>query len=136
MKKILIGIIIGFVVIIGGCAALFGAGVSSVDNAIKEVEKQTANADSKVQEMAKNIKWEVKKDAYSTKIVGVFENTSDEKIDYVEFEYKLIDSDGTVIESSFTNETEVSPGEKRKVEILCIENDFEKFEVYAKSSAF
>lgn len=136
MKKILIGIIIGFVVIIGGCAALFGAGVSSVDNAIKEVEKQTANADSKVQEMAKNIKWEVKKDAYSTKIVGVFENTSDEKIDYVEFEYKLIDSDGTVIESSFTNETEVSPGEKRKVEILCIENDFEKFEVNAKSSAF
>lgn len=136
MKKILIGIIIGFVVIIGGCAALFGAGVSSVDNAIKEVEQQTANADSKVQEMAKNIKWEVKKDAYSTKIVGVFENTSDEKIEYVEFEYKLIDSDGTVIESSFTNETEVSPGEKRKVEILCIENDFEKFEVNAKSSAF
>lgn len=136
MKKILIGIIIGFVVIIGGCAALFGAGVSSVDNAIKEVEQQTANADSKIQEMAKNIKWEVKKDAYSTKIVGVFENTSDEKIDYVEFEYKLIDSDGTVIESSFTNETEVSPGEKRKVEILCIENDFEKFEVNAKSSAF
>ena len=136
MKKILIGIIIGFVVIIGGCAALFGAGVSSVDNAIKEVEQQTANADSKVQEMAKNIKWEVKKEAYSTKIVGVFENTSDEKIDYVEFEYKLIDSEGTVIESSFTNETEVSPGEKRKVEILCIENDFEKFEVNAKSSAF
>lgn len=136
MKKILIGIIIGFVVIIGGCAALFGAGVSSVDNAIKEVEQQTANADSKIQEMAKNIKWEVKKEAYSTKIVGVFENTSDEKIDYVEFEYKLIDSEGTVIESSFTNETEVSPGEKRKVEILCIENDFEKFEVTAKSSAF
>ena len=135
MKKILIGIIIGFVVIIGGCAALFGAGVSSVDNAIKEVEQQTVKEDTKVQEMAKNIKWEVKKDAYITKIVGVFENTSDEKIDYVEFEYKLIDSDGTVIESSFTNETEVSPGEKRKVEILCIENDFEKFEVNAKSSA-
>lgn len=136
MKKILIGIIIGFVVIIGGCAALFGAGVSSVDNEIKEVEQQTAKEDTKVQEMAKNIKWEVKKEAYSTKIVGVFENTSDEKIDYVEFEYKLIDSEGTVIESSFTNETEVSPGEKRKVEILCIENDFEKFEVNAKSSAF
>lgn len=136
MKKILIGIIIGFVVIIGGCAALFGAGVSSVDNAIKEVEQQTVKEDTKVQEIAKNIKWEVKKDAYSTKIVGVFENTSDEKIDYVEFEYKLIDSEGTVIESSFTNETEVSPGEKRKVEILCIENDFEKFEVNAKSSAF
>lgn len=136
MKKILIGIIIGFVVIIGGCVALVGAGVSSVDNAIQEVEQQTANADSKVQDMAKNIKWEVKRGAYDTKIVGIFENTSDEKIDYVEFEYKLIDSDGTVIESSFTNEAEVSPGEKRKVEILCIENDFDKFEISAKSSAF
>lgn len=135
MKKILIGIIIGFVVIIGGCVALAGVGVSSVDNAIQEVEQQTVKEDAKVQEMAKNIKWEVKRGAYDTKIVGIFENTSDEKIDYVEFEYKLIDSDGTVIESSFTNETEVSPGEKRKVEILCIENDFAKFEISSKSSA-
>lgn len=135
MKKILIGIIIGFVVVIGGCAALVGVGVSSVDNAIKEVEQETIENDNKLQEMAKDIQWEVKREEYSTKIVGIFQNTSDEIIDYVEFEYKLIDSDGTVIEQSFTNETEVEPGEKRKIEILCIEDDFDKYEIKVKSSA-
>ena len=135
MKKILIGIIIGFVVIVGGCAALVGVGVSSVDNAIKEVEEESVENDNKLQLMAKNINWEVKKGSYDTKIVGIFENTSDEVLDYVEFEYKLIDSNGTVIESSFTNETEIEPGEKRKIEILCIENDFDKYEIKVKSSA-
>ena len=135
MKKILIGIIIGFVVVIGGCAALVGVGVSSVDNAIKEVEQETIENDNKLQEMAKDIQWEVKREEYSTKIVGIFQNISDEIIDYVEFEYKLIDSDGTVIEQSFTNETEVEPGEKRKIEILCIEDDFDKYEIKVKSSA-
>ncbi len=135
MKKILVGIIIGFVVVVGGCAALVGAGVSSVDNAIKEVEQETVENDNKVQEMAKNIKWEVKRGDYSTKIVGIFENTSNEVLDYVEFEYKLMDSDGTVIEKSFTNETEIAPGEKRKIEIFCSEGDFEKYDIKAKSSA-
>ena len=134
MKKILVGIIIGFVVVVGGCAALVGAGVSSVDNAIKEVEQETVENDNKVQEMAKNIKWEVKRGDYSTKIVGIFENTSNEVLDYVEFEYKLMDSDGTVIEKSFTKETEITPGEKRQIEIFCSEGDFEKYDIKAKSS--
>lgn len=135
MKKILLGIIIGVVVIIGGCVALLGAGVSSVDNAIKEVEKQTYDNNAKVQDIAKNIEWEVKKEAYSTKIVGVFENTSKETLDYVQFDYKLIDADGTVIENSFTNETDVAPGEKRKIEILCMKDNFDKYEITAKASA-
>lgn len=134
MKKILIGIIIGFVVIIGGCVALVGAGVSSVDNAIKEVEQETIENDSKLEEMAKNIQWEIKRDNFTTKIVGVFENTSDEVLDYVEFEYKLMDSNGTVIEKSFTNETDIEPGEKRKIEIFCSEQDFEKYDIKVKSS--
>ncbi len=136
MKKILIGIIIGFVVVIGGCVALVGAGVSSVDNAIKEVEQETEVNDQKVQEMAKAINWEVKKGDYSTKIVGIFENTGDEVLDYVEFEYKLIDSNGTVIEKSFTNETEIEAGEKRKVEMFCSQDNFEKYDIKAKSNAF
>lgn len=135
MKKVILGIAIGLVLVIGGCAAFIGAGVSSVDQAIKETETQMANTDTLVKEIAQNISWEVKKTDYSTSIVGVFENTSEEVIDYVEFEYKLFDGEGTVLESSFTNETNVNPGEKRKVEILCIENDFDKYEITAKSSA-
>lgn len=136
MKKILLGIIIGFVVIVGGCVALVGAGMSGVDNAVKEVEKETVKNDNKLQEMAKDIKWKVKRGDYSTEIVGIFENTSEKVIDYVEFEYKLMNSDGTVIEKSFTNETEIEPGEKRKIEILCSENDFDKYDIKVKSSAF
>lgn len=136
MKKILLGIIIGFVVIVGGCVALVGAGMSGVDNAVKEVEKETVKNDTKLQEMAKDIKWKVKRGDYSTEIVGIFENTSEKVIDYVEFEYKLMNSDGTVIEKSFTNETEIEPGEKRKIEIFCSENDFDKYDIKVKSSVF
>ena len=136
MKKILLGIIIGFVVIIGGCMALVGAGVSSVDSALQEMETETAALDEKLQEMAEDMNWEVVKDEFSTNIVGYFENTSDETIDYIEFNYKLMDEKGTVIENSFTNETEVAPGEKRKIEIYCIEDNFVDYEITVKSSAF
>lgn len=136
MKKIILGVIIAFIVIIGGCTALMGAGISSVDQAIKDTEKEIAKNDESVNDMAKNINWEVEKTDFSTSIVGIFENTSDEVIDYIEFEYKLFGSDGTVVESSFTNESGINPGEKRKVEIFCIEDNFDKFEITAKSSVF
>lgn len=136
MKKVILGIIIGFVLIIGGCVAFIGAGASSVDQAIKDTEKEMAKSNDMVNEMAKNIKWEIKKTDFSTSIEGIFENTGDEVIDYIEFEYKLLDGEGTVLESSFTNETNINPGEKRKVEILCIENNFSSFEITAKANVF
>lgn len=136
MKKVILGILIGIVVVIGGCAAIFTAGVSSVDKAVNQVQEETVKKDSKVQDLAKDISWEVKKDAISTKIVGTFENKSNEKIDYLQFDYKLIDKEGTVIESSFTNETDIMPEEKRKVEIFCSKDNFDKYEITAKSSVF
>ena len=136
MKKVIVGILIGIVVVIGGCAAMFTAGVSSVDKAVNQVKEDTVKNDSKVQDLAKDMSWEVEKDQFTTKIVGTFENKSNEKIDYLQFDYKLIDKEGTVIESSFTNETDIMPKETRKVEILCSKNDFDKYEITAKSSAF
>ncbi len=135
MKKVLLGVIIGFVVIIGGCALMLAQGASSVNHAIEETQSQSEKENKKIEEMAKNITWEIKKEDYMTKIVGVFENTSNEMIDYVQFDYKLIDTDGTVIENSFTNETDVAPGEKRKIEILCMKDNFDKYEITAKASA-
>lgn len=136
MKKVIVGILIGIVVVIGGCAAMFTAGVSSVDKAVNQVKEDTVKNDSKVQDLAKDMSWEVEKDEFTTKIVGTFENKSNEKIDYLQFDYKLIDKEGTVVESSFTNETDIMPKEKRKVEILCSKNNFDKYEITAKSSAF
>lgn len=136
MKKVIVGILIGIVVVIGGCAAMFTAGVSSVDKAVNQVKEDTVKNDSKVQDLAKDMSWEVEKDQFTTKIVGTFENKSNEKIGYLQFDYKLIDKEGTVIESSFTNETDIMPKEKRKVEILCSKNNFDKYEITAKSSTF
>lgn len=136
MKKVIVGILIGIVVVIGGCAAMFTAGVSSVDKAVNQMKEDTVKNDSKVQDLAKDMSWEVEKDQFTTKIVGTFENKSNEKIGYLQFDYKLIDKEGTVIESSFTNETDIMPKEKRKVEILCSKNNFDKYEITAKSSAF
>lgn len=136
MKKVIVGVLIGIVVVIGGCAAMFTAGVSSVDKAVDQVKEDTVKNDSKVQDLAKDMSWEVEKDQFTTKIVGTFENKSNEKIGYLQFDYKLIDKEGTVIESSFTNETDIMPKEKRKVEILCSKNNFDKYEITAKSSAF
>lgn len=136
MKKVIVGILIGIVVVIGGCAAMFTAGVSSVDKAVNQVKEDTVKNDSKVQDLAKDMSWEVEKDQFTTKIVGTFENKSNEKIGYLQFDYKLINKEGTVIESSFTNETDIMPKEKRKVEILCSKNNFDKYEITAKSSAF
>lgn len=136
MKKVIVGILIGIVVVIGGCAAMFTAGVSSVDKAVNQVKEDTVKNDSKVQDLAKDMSWEVEKDQFTTKIVGTFENKSNEKIGYLQFDYKLIDKEGTVIESSFTNETDIVPKEKRKVEILCSKNNFDKYKITAKSSAF
>lgn len=136
MKKVIVGILIGIVVVLGGCAAMFTAGVSSVDKALNQVKEDTVKNDSKVQDLAKDMSWDVEKDQFTNKIVGTFENKSNEKIDYLQFDYKLIDKEGTVIESSFTNETDIMPKEKRKVEILCSKNNFDKYEITAKSSAF
>lgn len=47
MKKVILGIVIGIVIIIGGCAAMFTAGVSSVDKAVNQVNKETEKNDAK-----------------------------------------------------------------------------------------
>ncbi|MDO7205406.1 hypothetical protein Q5M85_16080 [Paraclostridium bifermentans] len=67
MKKVIVGILIGIVVVIGGCAAMFTAGVSSVDKAVNQVKEDTVKNDSKVQDLAKDMSWEVEKDQFTTK---------------------------------------------------------------------
>ena len=53
----------------------------------------------------------------------------------IQFNYKLYDSNGVTIESSFTNETDIKPGEKREVKIMLIKKDFSKYEIDVVSSA-
>lgn len=135
MKKILLGVVITIVVLIGGCTALMGGMAKSASDSINQMEVDKKSKDELYNEMAKKINWEVKKDDFSSELVGVFENTSKDNIDYIQFNYKIYDSNGVAIESSFTNETNIKPGEKREVKIMLIKKDFSKYEIEAVSSA-
>lgn len=135
MKKIILGVVIGIFLLAGGCMAMVGGAANSASDAIKEMENEKVSKDEVYKGLADKIEWKVQKDQFSTKIVGILENTLDEEIDYIQFNYKTFDKNGVVIDSSFTNETKVAPGEKRKVEILLVNKDFEKYEIKVSSSA-
>lgn len=135
MKKVLLGVVIVLVIIIGGCSAIMGGMAKSASDTVNEMADEKKSKDELYNEMLKNVKWEVQKDDFSTNIVGVFENTSDKEIDYIQFNYKIFDNSGVAIESSFTNETKIKPGEKREVKIMVLKKDFATYEIEAVSSA-
>ena len=89
MKKILIGVVIILIVLVGGCTALMGGMAKSASDTINQMEDDKKSKDELYNEMAKKVNWEVKKGEYSSEIVGIFENTSNETIDYIQFNYKL-----------------------------------------------
>lgn len=134
MKKVLIGMLIGVMVIVGGCVAMTGLVAKSASDTINQMEEETANKDVEYQKLCDAIQWEVKDNGFSKTIEGVLENTTSENIDYIQFDYKTLDGNGVVVDKSFTNETDIAPGEKRNIVIYPI-NDFETFEVTASSSA-
>ena len=120
MKKLLKILLVFVAIIIAmgiAFAACVGGVASSVNDSIEEVEKENKEKDAKVADMAKDMKWDVKtKDGVLT-AKSVFTNTSNEDIDYIQFNYKVLDKDGVTVEDSFTNVTNVKVGESVKIEI-------------------
>lgn len=57
------------------------------------------------------------------------------EVDYLQVNYKLYDEDGVVIEDSWTNETDILPNEKRRIEILVLEDEFADWSYTVTSSA-
>ena len=122
MKGLLIGIlavVIGGVVLVVGCSALF-------DSAIQQEEQRANDLKNEVQEIVNNMEWRQNGDY----LVGEFTNTTDKKISYLEIQYKFMDNEGDVIDSSITNETEISPGETREIQIdTCLANGYTQYEM-------
>ena len=126
MKKFMKGLLIGIlavviirVVLIVGCSALF-------DIAIQEQEQEANDLKNEVQEIVNNMEWRQNGDY----LVGEFTNTTDKKISYLEIQYKFMDNEGNVIDSSFTNETEISPGETREIQIdTCLANGYTQYKM-------
>lgn len=123
MRGLLIGIlavVIGGVVLVVGCSALF-------DTAIQQEEQRANDLKNEVQEIVNNIEWRQKDNDW---LVGEFTNTTDKKISYLEIQYKFMDNEGNVIDSSFVNETEISPGETREIQIdTCLANGYTQYKM-------
>ena len=122
MKGLLIGIlaiVIGGVVLVVGCSALF-------DTAIQQEEQRANDLKNEVQEIVNNMEWRQNGDY----LVGEFTNTTDKKISYLEIQYKFMDNEGHVIDSSFTNETGTSQGATRAIQIdTCLANGYTQYEM-------
>ena len=122
MKGLLIGIlavVIGGVVLVVGCSALF-------DTAIQQEEQRANDLKNEVQEIVNNMEWRQNGDY----LVGEFTNTTDVKISYLEIQYKFMDNEGNVIDSSFISETEISPGETREIQIdTCLANGYTQYKM-------
>lgn len=135
MKKVLLGIVIAIIIFAGGCALIVGGMAKSASDSVDQMVDDKKSKDELYNEMLKKVDWKVDKGDFSTNIIGVFENTSEEEIGYIQFNYKTFDANGVALESSFTNEVNIKPGEKRQVTIMLINKDFSKYEIEAVSSA-
>lgn len=105
---------------IGGCVAtLFVANeaVKVVDESIQEVEQKQKDEDALVQAMFDKAVVTENKTDYSFEVVYEVTNDSDTKFDYIEVEYSMYDANGTKLGGSFTNITDIEPGQKFQVKL-------------------
>ena len=128
MKKFFRVLGLGALLLMGGCAFIgcvaTGVAIETVDQVATEIENENNAQKEAIDKMFEGVEWEIIREEYLTKIVTTVENTSDVEIDYLQVNYKLYDEAGVVIEDSWTNETDILPNEKRRIEILVLEDEF------------
>ena len=118
--KIALGIILGFVVLIGGCSALF---VNSVDEAINETVDQTDKYEF-IEEPT------LSTNEYGNQIiVGVIKNNTSVDKDYIQVSFTLYDANGNNIGTAWTNTNNLKAGGTWKFEAGILEDNVESFEI-------
>ena len=125
MKKVLKGVLIalGVILLVGmvGCVASVALVGTAVDETITEMEQELEENNATYDELVQAIEWNTVTDEFGlTTVTGILTNTTEEEIDYIEVEYKLV-KDGITVENSFTNATDIMPGESVKIEIFTTE---------------
>ena len=84
------------------------------------------------------LEWEiVRTDEWNCTLEAKFTNTLDKEISYMEIDYKFFDANGNVIDASWTNESNIAPGETRLIKIYPIyseEGDFASYEIILKEA--
>ena len=136
MRKILKGIVMAFgimfLMLLGSCVLLVSCGESETTTPVVIEEDGTEivyeDKNELYNALVQDIEWEFINDGFgNVEVIGVLENTTNEKIDYIEIEYKFIKEDITV-QSSFECETDIEPGEKVQITIYAYE-EFDAFTV-------
>lgn len=134
MKKVLKYIIMTFgvlfILLLGSCVALVSCTESEVDEGVvvddQGVVPVIEDKNELYNQLVQDIEWKITTDEWGdTEVVGILENTTGEKIDYIEIDYKFILDDVTV-DRSWTCEAEINPGEKVRIEIWTFE-EFDEF---------
>ena len=118
--KIALGIILGFVILIGGCSALF---VNSVDEAINETVDQTDKYEF-IEEPT------LSTNEYGNQIiVGVIKNNTSVDKDYIQVSFTLYDANGNNIGTAWTNTNNLKAGGTWKFEAMISEDEMATFEL-------
>ena len=136
MRKLFKGILIvfgvtGVLVILGAVGSLFllNEAVEVVDESIQEVEQESKELNVVLDELVQAIEWQVTTDSLGDIIMtGILENTTDQEIEYIEIAYEF-KKDGITIEESWTNASEIEPGEKVQIEIITCIQEYDEFNV-------
>lgn len=135
MKKLLQAFGVILILMGAGCSFVGCVAFQAVDEVATEMVEESNKQEEVVQEMFKNVEWVKTEDVFSTTLSCTITNTSDVEIDYLEIQYKLLDANGVVVEKSFTNETDIAPGEARLIEIMVLE-DYTDFQYEVKATVF
>ena len=124
--KVALGVIIGFVVLMVGCAALFSTGVDTTTEMETETKVENNSAEAKY-EFVEEPKM-VEKD-YSIYIVGTIKNNSGMEKGYIEVTFTLYDADGNNIGTALANTNNLKDGGTWKFEAIVLEDDVASFEL-------
>ena len=132
MKKVLLGVFIALVLMVGGCFAVLGAGVDAADEAIKaeeENDKPRAVAVGKAFEhdgYQAAAGWQVGKDALgSAEITGLkVTNTHDER-EVIQFTFTFVKGKEKLGEVE-CNAGELEPGQTTTMDCFSLDDGFPK----------
>lgn len=124
--KIALGVIIGFVVLMVGCAALFSTGVDTATEMGTETKVENSSPEAKY-EFVEEPKM-VEKD-YGTYIVGTIKNNSGMEKGYMEVTFTLYDANGNNIGTALDNTNNLKDDGTWKFEAMVLEDDVASFEL-------
>ena len=124
--KVALGVIIGFVVLMVGCAALFSTGVDTATEMGTETKVENNSPEAKY-EFVEEPKM-VEKD-YGTYIVGTIKNNSGMEKGYMEVTFTLYDTNGNNIGTALDNTNNLKDNGTWKFEAMVLEDDVASFEL-------